>query len=157
MTLLLTLDRIDRFLGAEELKSTEEFKFIRNKLSFITICSRLSPTIDWRIYNVFVVLRDDYKYCIESFTHIDGKPIPRLIPIVGDIDRLSSGGVMDYISSNPANYSFDVIAPEEHRMMEIIVRTKDGNKFPINLKCPDKGGWLISIYNATDGDSFRIK
>ena len=155
MRLLLTLDRIERFLGTVANESIQPFRFIKYQLHSIRINNIRSRTIDWILYDVSLVLRDDCKYCIESFTHKDKKPISRLKPIVWNIFDEDEAIVKAFISSNPTNYSFTVKESWEHIKMDITIVTGDGSEFVIRLVCPDPNGWMSCFYGATDGDDFR--
>lgn len=157
MTLLFTLDRIERFLGLVEDESAQRFSFLKFKLQSIRINNRTSRTIDWILYNVSLVLRDDCKFCIESFTHKDKRPISGLRPIVWNIFDEDEAIVKAFISSNPTNYSFTVKDSWEHLKMDITIVTEDRSEIVIRLVCPDPNGWFSCFYNATGGDDFREK
>jgi len=119
MTLLFTLDRIERFLGLVEDESAQRFSFLKFKLQSIRINNRTSRSIDWIIYNVTIVLGNDCKYCIESFTHKNGRPVSNLKPIAWNIGEKDKDIAMAYISSNPVNYAFNVRQNWEHHDMDI--------------------------------------
>jgi len=155
MALLPTLNRIERFLSSEEVRPMQSDFSLRYRLRFIRIENRQALLKDWIIYNVSLVLKHDCTYLIESFSHPDGKPIRDLKPISGKFYGTSIGEVIDYISSEPINYSFFVKQQYEHLPIDITIEAEDRRKFFINIVCPDPDGWMSCIYRATDGDSFK--
>jgi hypothetical protein len=128
---------------------------LKYKLGFIRIMNRTSRTMDWVLFNVSMVLKDDGTYCLESFTHKDGTSPRRLNPIIGKIDNTDMESAMKYISSDPAKYTISVSPVWEHLWMDVTIEAEDGNEFAIKLLCPEYEGWLVCIYNATYGDGFK--